>query len=86
MARDGDRTRVDLRAALGLQAEIAQGGGASDEGIEEAVAVTLQLDAAGLQIEEVQGVETAADSVDAVGRLAVIRADGEAANREVFLT
>src|SRR3546814_4512143 len=40
----------DVGAQAGLQAEIAEGGGASDEGIEEAVAITLQLDAAGLQI------------------------------------
>src|SRR3546814_15368170 len=40
----------DVGAQAGLQAEIAEGGGASDEGIEEAVAVTLQLDAAGFQL------------------------------------
>src|SRR3546814_16362913 len=40
----------EVGAQAGLQAEIAEGGGASDEGIEEAVAITLQLDAAVLQI------------------------------------
>src|SRR3546814_19269726 len=42
----------DVGAQAGLQAEIAEGGGASDEGIEEAVAITLQLDADGLQIDD----------------------------------